>query len=77
MREWQFYEWKKRLRPQPESFVAVEILTADAAVIMTPLTPEPVTPLEVRLRSGRSVLVRPDFAADHLRRLLQVLESES
>ncbi len=25
LREWQFYNWKKRLRPPTESFVAVEL----------------------------------------------------
>jgi hypothetical protein len=77
LREWQFYDWKKRLRPKTEPFVAVELVTTESAASMAPLTPEPVTRLEVRLRRGRSVLVGPDFAAQHLRRLLQVLESEA
>ncbi len=78
LREWQFYEWKKRLRPSPtEPFVAVEVIASKPTMVTAPLTSEPGASLEVRLRSGRSVLVEPDFAADHLRRLLQGLEPEA
>lgn len=77
LREWQFHEWKKRLRPPTESFVAVELVATVPTVVAVPVTPAPVTPLEVRLRSGRSVLVGSDFEASHLRRLLQVLEQEA
>jgi hypothetical protein len=77
LREWQFYEWKKRLRPvRAEPFVAVELVGAAPAPETAPRALEPGAPLEVRLRCGRSVLVGPDFAAGHLRRLLQVLEQE-
>lgn len=76
LREWQFYEWKKRLRPPAASFVAVQ-LAAEPAPAAAPVTSAPVTPLEVRLRNGRSVLVGPDFDATHLRRLLQALESDA
>ncbi len=71
LRQGQFYEWKKRLRPKTEPFVAVEVVSAEPAARTTPLRPEPGTPLEIRLRSGCSVLVNPDFEASHLRRLLQ------
>ena len=76
LREWQFHEWKKRLRPQPESFVAVEVLRSEPATVTAPLRSAPGTPLEIRLRSGRSVLVGADFEASHLQRLLRVLEPE-
>jgi hypothetical protein len=70
---WQFYEWKKRLRPaEGESFVAVEVVASEAPTRL----PVPSAPLEIRLRSGRSLLVGPDFETSHLRRLLQVLEPE-
>jgi hypothetical protein len=77
VREWQFHEWKKRLRAQTESFVAVELVATVPTVVAASGTPTSVTPLEVRLRSGRSVLVGSDFEANHLRRLLQVLEPEA
>jgi hypothetical protein len=73
---WQFYEWKKRLRqPEGKPFVGVEVVTAEAeyaastAAVMS-------TAIEVRLRGGRSLLVDPGFEADHLRRLLLVLEQQ-
>jgi hypothetical protein len=77
LREWQFYEWKKRLRPKPEAFVAVEVLRAEPATVPAPLLSASATPLEIRLRSGRSVLVGADFEASHLQRLLRVLEPEA
>ena len=77
VREWQFYEWKKRLHPKRESFVAVEVVASQPTAGTAPWTPNLSAPLEVRLRSGHSVLVGADFEASHLRRLLQVLEQES
>lgn len=77
LREWQFHEWKKRLHPKTESFVAVEVVASQPTVVTVPLPANPSTPLEVRLRSGRSVLVGSDFEASHLRRLLHVLEQEA
>jgi hypothetical protein len=74
IREWQFYEWKKRLRPtSAEPFVAVQVLTSP---IPEPFNPTPSVPIEIRLRNGRSLLVSPDFEANHLCRLLRVLEQE-
>jgi hypothetical protein len=73
---WQFYEWRKRLRAQTESFVAVEVVASEPAPLPAPLTGMPSAPIEIRLRGGRSVLVGPAFEASHLRRLLQVLEPE-
>jgi Transposase len=77
LREWQFYEWKKRLHPKAEPFVAVKVVSAEPAPVTAAREPEACAPLEIRLRSGRSVLVGPDFEASHLERLLQVLEPEA
>ena len=75
--EWQFYEWKKRLRPaKAEPFVAVEVVASEPSSVPTSPAPMPSPPLEIRLRGGRSVLVGPDFEASHLQRLLRVLEQE-
>ncbi|HSU33620.1 MAG TPA: hypothetical protein VLJ11_20490 [Bryobacteraceae bacterium] len=72
LREWQFYEWKKRLRPaKAEPFVAVEVVACATSPV-----PVPRSPLEIRLSRGRSLLVGPDFKAGHLQRLLRVLEQE-
>ena len=73
---WQFYEWRKRLRVKTEPFVAVEVVASGPAPLPTLPTPVLSAPIEVRLRTGRSLLVGPDFEASHLRRLLQVLEQE-
>ena len=76
--EWQFYEWKKRLRPaKAEPFVAVEVVASEPSSV--PARPAPVAspPLEIRLRGGWNVLVGPDFEAGHLQRLLRVLEQEA
>ena len=74
---WQFYEWKKRLRQaESASFVAVELVASQtAAAVITPAAVQSAA-IEIRLRGGRSLLVGPDFTADHLRRLLTVLEQE-
>ncbi len=74
---WQFYEWKKRLRPtETSSFVAVEVVASETIEAATPSAAAPSAPLELRLCGGRSLLVGPDFEASHLRRLLTVLEQE-
>ena len=73
---WQFYEWRKRLRAKTESFVAVEVMASQAAPTPAPRVGRSSSPIEIRLRDGRSLLVGPDFEASHLRRLLQVLEQE-
>src|SRR5581483_11786633 len=73
LRDWQFYDWKKRVREAGASkFVAVEI----AAVAKQ----EPAATgraIEVRLPRGRSIVIEPDFEAHHLRALLFVLEAEA
>jgi hypothetical protein len=74
---WQFYEWKKRLRePEVKPFVAVEVVTAQAqdSTSTAGVTSGAIEVIEVRLRGGRSLLVGPGFEADHLRRLLLIVE---
>jgi hypothetical protein len=69
-----FFYWKKRLRETATSpFVAVQIANAGPAPAGAALS----TPIEVRLKNGRSLLVAPNFDANHLRSLLAVVESES
>jgi hypothetical protein len=58
------------LTPQ---FVAVQIANAKQAPARAVLS----TTIEVRLSHGRSLVVAPNFDADHLRALLAVLESGS
>ena len=75
--EWQFYEWKKRLRPATtEPFLAIELVAATSAGRNGTDNAGQSAPLEFRLRCDRSVLVGPDFEASHFRRLLQILEQE-
>jgi hypothetical protein len=76
VREWQFYEWRKRLRAQTAPFVAVEVVASEPAPLPIPSVAVPSAPIEIRLRGGHSLLVGPDFEARHLRRLLTVLEQE-
>jgi hypothetical protein len=73
-RAWQFYEWKKRLRPTEEArFIAVEVASTEAASTQA----APVSGIEIRHRRGWSAIVEPGFDANHLRRLLAVLEMAS
>jgi hypothetical protein len=76
VRESLFYYWKKRLRgaavPQ---FVEVELTKGKPEE--APACLELGTTIEVRLRSGRSLVVRPEFSASHLRAVLAVVEGES
>jgi hypothetical protein len=73
LRIWQFYEWKKRLRPtEAAPFIAVEVASTEAASTQ----PAPMSGIELRHRRGWSV-IEPDFDASHLRRLLSVLEMAS
>jgi hypothetical protein len=68
---WQFYEWKKRLRqPEPAAFVAVKVPEAKVA----PPPTKQISGIDLRHRRGWSLIVEPGFDADHLRRLLSVLE---
>jgi hypothetical protein len=70
----QFFYWKKRLqRSATSQFVAVQIASAKEPTTRAALS----TPIEVRLSNGRSLVVAPNFDANHLRALLAVVESES
>jgi hypothetical protein len=72
LREWQLYEWKKRLRKsEATSFVAVEVAVPSAPASMRSVG------IELRHRRGWSLMVEPGFDAAHLHRLLSVLEQES
>ena len=75
LRDWHFYEWKKRLRQaDAASFVAVEVAASERPMRQALTTS---SGIEIRLSRGRSVVVEPGFDASHLRRLLSVLEMES
>jgi Transposase len=72
LRDWQFYDWKKRVREaEAAKFVAVEI----AAVAKQAPTATGKA-IDVRLPRGRSLVVEPGFDVGHLRALLSVLEAE-
>ncbi len=70
----QFFAWRKRLREaELPKFVAVEV-----APFVGTKWPAPAMPgrgIEVRLGSGRSLVVEPGFEAAHLRALLAVLDT--
>jgi hypothetical protein len=74
LRDWQLYEWKKRLRAtEVTPFIAVEVASTEAASA----DPRKMSGIEMRHRRGWSVIVEPGFDASHLRRLLAVLETAS
>jgi len=74
LREWQLYEWKKRLRPSAAApFIAVEVSSTEASSAQ----PRPASGIEIRHRRGWSLVVEAGFDASHLRRLLAVLEMAS
>jgi len=74
LRVWQFYEWKKRLvEGEVAKFVCVEVKPSELAVSSSVPCDKAI---EIRLRTGRSLVVEPGFDASHLRALLAVLESE-
>ena len=76
LHDWQFYDWKKRLRRAAASpFLAVEVApteTLESAISET----AQLAGIELRHRRGWSLIVAPGFDAGHLRRLLSVLEQE-
>ena len=55
--------------------MAVEVVAAEAED-STSIGAVTSGAIEVRLRGGRSLLVGPGFEADHLRRLLLVMEQQ-
>jgi hypothetical protein len=74
LRDWQFYEWKKRLRSSAAApFIAVAVASTEG----TSAQPGQMSGIEIRRRGGWSVIVEPGFDANHLRRLLAVLEMAS
>jgi transposase-like protein len=75
LRLWQFYEWKKRLRDS-DAPKFVEVAVKPPAEIAQQRSRQG-SAIEVRLRSGHSVVVERGFDASHLRALLLVLESEA
>jgi hypothetical protein len=75
LRTWQFYEWKKRLR-DADAVKFVEVAVPPATEIAQQSSQQG-SAVEVRLRSGHSVVVELGFDASHLRALLAVLESEA
>jgi len=75
LRAWQFYEWKKRLR-DADAAKFVEVSVPPAAEVVQQAS-QPGRAIEVRLRSGHSVVVERDFDANHLCALLAVLERVS
>lgn len=76
IREWQLYEWKKRLRREEEAqFLAVEVKPCEPVVEAAPLVPSKA--IEIRLPKRYSLMVEPGFDAGHLRALLSVLEAEA
>jgi len=73
LRDWQFYDWKKRVREaEAAKFIPVEVATiAEQAPAAAGRA------IEVRLPRGRSLVIEPGFDAGHLRALLSVLEAEA
>jgi transposase-like protein len=72
LREWQFYAWKKRLREgETAQFVEVQVKSVGKVAEAKPAAGGAI---EIRLSSGRSLVVGVEFDASHLRALLAVLE---
>lgn len=72
LRDWQFYDWKKRVREaRVAKFVAVEV-----APVAEQAPASAGRAIEVRLPRARSLVVQPGFDAGYLRALLYVLEAE-
>jgi hypothetical protein len=73
LRDWQFYEWKKRVREAE----AVKFVSVEVAATREPAPVALSRAIEVRLPRGRSLVVEPGFDAMHLRAVLSVLEAEA
>ncbi|MGA9672653.1 MAG: transposase [Terracidiphilus sp.] len=70
----QFYDWKKRIREgEAAKFVEVKVKQPSE---QPKAAPGHHPAIEVRLNSGRSLVVEPGFDSSHLRSLLAVLETE-
>ena len=75
LRDSLFYDWKKRIR-EGEAAKFVEVKMKAPSEQRKP-SPERYPAIEIRLSTGRSLLVGPGFDASHLRALLAVLETEA
>ncbi len=75
LRDSLFYDWKKRIR-EGEAAKFVEVKLKDPSE-QRKSSPERYPAIEIRLSTGRSLLVGPGFDAGHLRALLAVLEAEA
>lgn len=72
----QFHYWKKRLREEARpQFVELEVAKPQLRPKCYSSTLG--SAIEVRLSNGRSLMVPPDFDANHLRALLAIVESWS
>ena len=64
-----FFVWKKRLgEDTPAKFLEVQVTQ------QRPSGPDD-SSVEIRLRNGRSLMVRPGFDAEHVRALLTLAEA--
>jgi len=66
LRDWQLYEWKKRLR-EAEAVKSVSVELADTS---EPAPVAPIRVIEIRLPRGRSLVVEPGFDAGHRQTIL-------
>jgi hypothetical protein len=71
LRQWRFYEWKKWLRDSDAPEFAEVSVEPTSEIAQRPSKQD--SAIEVRLRSGHSVVVERGFNASHLRALLGVL----
>jgi transposase-like protein len=64
-----FFVWKKRLeKDMPTKFLEVQVAGHGPSTLGD-------SSVEIRLRNGRSLMVRPGFDAEHVRALLAVVEA--
>ena len=64
-----FFVWKKRLQEDtPTKFLEVQVSERVPSAASD-------SSVEVRLKNGRSLMVRPGFDAEHVRALLVVVEA--
>ena len=60
LRDWQLYEWKKRLRPMESApFVSVKVAASDAVISESPMQPASTATGKRNSRSSSSLPVRP------------------
>ena len=70
----QFYYWKKRLR-RTTSGQFVELQVARSQPRKKHSGSMPAATIELRLSKGRSLMVPPEFDANHLRAVLAAVET--